>query len=216
MSRQQPPPPPNLPEQEHPYEPPPGYVPYGPRKRKPQRERSGLYLPLWSVILMLIVVVGLAGSVIGAVILLGGPKNVSGGDPQVIVITAAPTETRLPPSEFGPTTTPVTGSGEAQAQISVPLEGPTLAPTSTVTPTPLSIAVGGRVEVIGAGGVNIRIAPGTNQGRVTVGNPGDILTVIGGPEEVDGLTWWQVRKNDGQSGWAAENDRTQELLQAVP
>jgi hypothetical protein len=49
-----------------------------------------------------------------------------------------------------------------------------------------------------------------------VGNPGDIYTVLDGPQQLDELTWWQVRDSSGRSGWAAENDRTQELLEAVP
>lgn len=218
-----PPPPPSLPEegnsqptrQPADYHPPPGYVPYGPRKRKPKRPASGLYLPLWSVIFMLVIVFGIAGSIIFAVLYLGGPASVPGGEPQVIIVTAfitTPTERPL----LTPDSSTLSPALTQPAAESLALEGPTLEPTATLTPTPLVIGVGGRVEVVSASGMNIRLAPGTDQAVVTVGNPGDIFTVIDGPQTIDGLTWWQVQVADGRRGWAAENDRTQELLRAIP
>jgi hypothetical protein len=31
-----------------------------------------------------------------------------------------------------------------------------------------------------------------------------LLRIIGGPERVDDLTWWEVRTPEGNVGWAAE------------
>ena len=197
-------------------QPPPEYTPYGPRKHKPPKEASGLYLPLWSVALMLIVVLALAGGIIALVIVLGGPSTVTGGNPQVIIITAAVTPTPVLPglSQSTPQT-PLVGP-TLPAVATIALEGPTLVPTETPTPTPLTISVGGRVQVVGASGVNVRLSPGMDQGVAFVGNPGDIYTVLDGPQQLDVLTWWQVRDSSGRSGWAAESDGTQQLLEAVP
>ncbi len=226
----QPPPPPSLPEEDRPqavkpkrrtpsqaeYQPPPGYVPYTPRKRKRDMARSGLYLPLWSLILMLLVVMGIAGVIIFLVLYLGGPSYVAGGNPQIIIVTAAPSASPERPQVAQTTPTAPLIEAAQPVPATLALEGPTLVPTGTFTPTPIVIAVGGRVRVVSVSRINIRLAPGTNQSIVFGGDPGDTFTVIGGPQQVDELTWWQVQANNGQSGWAAENDRTQQLLEAIP
>jgi hypothetical protein len=227
-----PPPPPSLPEQEEPhppqpeyragrksladYEPPPGYVPYGPRKRKPGRAISGLYLPLWSVLLMLLIVFGIGGSIIFAVIYLGGPRAVTGGEPQILIVTAVIMPTSLPSQRIQATPAPDLAQPAQPDAIPLPLEGPTLEPTITPTPTPLTIAVDGRVQVVSSGGVRVRAGPGLNQNQVFLAQPGDTFTVIGGPQIIDVLTWWQVRDADNRTGWAAQSDGTQELLRAIP
>jgi hypothetical protein len=35
---------------------------------------------------------------------------------------------------------------------------------------------------------------------------GTILTVLEGPVEADGYTWWQVQDEQGNSGWSAERN----------
>ncbi len=195
---------------------PPEYTPYGPRKSKPPKQVSGLYLPLWSVALMLIVVLAIAGGIIALVITLGGPSSVTGGPPQVIIITAALTATSDRPQLSQSTATIPPGIATLPAEGTIALVGPTLVPTDTPTATPIVIAVNGRVQVVGASGVNVRLSPGTNQGVAFVGDNGDALDVIGGPEQIDNLTWWQVRDSSGRSGWAAENDGSNDLLAAIP
>jgi hypothetical protein len=32
--------------------------------------------------------------------------------------------------------------------------------------------------------------------------PGDRVTILDGPVEVDGYTWWQMQAEDGATGWA--------------
>ncbi|MBZ0292804.1 MAG: hypothetical protein K8L99_09615 [Anaerolineae bacterium] len=205
---QQPAPPPNLPEQDNR---PPGYTPYGPRKRKKKPERSGLYLPLWSVVLMLVTVLALAGGVIFLVIYIGGPSYVAGGEPQIVIVTAAVTPTPPQPQIAQPTTSGVFAQ-PTQPAAALTLEGPTLVPTNTATPTPDVIAVGKQVTVIGAGGVNVRSAAGTTNTINFVSQPNDVLTVVDGPQQVDNLIWWQVQDDSGRVGWAAENDGQQDLL----
>jgi hypothetical protein len=107
---------------------------------------------------------------------------------------------------------------EAAPAAPLALSGPTLAPV-VFTPTPTSaprITVGSTVVVIGDRGINVRLGPGTDQGVVDVADPGDQFIVLDGPQPANGLNWWQIRSLDGSIiGWAAENDGTTDLLQAV-
>lgn len=61
--------------------------------------------------------------------------------------------------------------------------------------------------------VNLRDSPTTAGGLVTVLIYGQELTVTGGPEDADGLTWWPVTVTSDQSlsGWVAA-----EFIQATP
>jgi hypothetical protein len=37
-------------------------------------------------------------------------------------------------------------------------------------------------------------------------NPGTVVTIIGGPQQADGLQWWQISVNDAQggTGWVVD------------
>ncbi|MBL8163768.1 MAG: hypothetical protein JNJ61_17405, partial [Anaerolineae bacterium] len=63
-----------------------------------------------------------------------------------------------------------------------------------------------------------RSSPGTDNTVNTVldiAEPGEVFTIVAGPQEANGLTWWRVRDANGSEGWAAETDGVQELLQVV-
>jgi hypothetical protein len=162
---------------------------------------------------MVVIVVAIAGGIIALVIELGGPANLTVSDPRIVIITVEPTSLTNSDALVTPTALNIVTRQPAQ---SLTLTGPTLAPTSTFTPTPAVIAVGSSVIVVGEGGVNVRSGPSRSEGVVAVANQGDRFTVIGGPEEGDGLTFWQLRSEDGVSGWAAEGDGAQKLLEVVP
>lgn len=180
---------------------------------KPERQPSGLYLPLWSVIVMVLIVIAIAGGIIALVIGLGGPANLSSSEPRIIIITVEPTSLSNPDALMTPTALNIVTRQPAE---SLTLTGPTLAPTATYTPTPAVIAVGSSVIVVGAGGVNVRSGPSRADGVVAVASQGDRFTVTDGPTEADGLTFWEVRSDAGVSGWAAEGDGAQKLLEVVP
>jgi hypothetical protein len=87
---------------------------------------------------------------------------------------------------------------------------PTVAPTATVQPTatatPVPIVVtGGEAMVSGTGASELRLrsAPGLNQETLGTLEDGTHLTVLEGPESVDGYEWWKVRADDGRQGWVA-------------
>lgn len=162
---------------------------------------------------MVVIVVAVAAGIIALVIELGGPANLTSSEPRIVIITVEPTSLTNPNALVTPTALNIVTRQPAQ---SLTLTGPTLAPTSTFTPTPAVIAVGSSVVVIGEGGVNVRNGPSRSEGVVAVANRGDQFTVIGGPTEADGLTFWQLQSEDGISGWAAEGDGAQKLLEVAP
>ena len=63
------------------------------------------------------------------------------------------------------------------------------------------------VKIEGTGGVGLRIRrnPGVDAEIVFLANESEVFTVIGGPEEKDGILWWQLTTpyDDSRSGWAS-------------
>ncbi len=72
------------------------------------------------------------------------------------------------------------------------------------------IEVGGRVRVVNDDPdsrtvtLTIRAEPGRSGASRAQAQEGDLLTVTGGPAEVDGLRWWQVETASGTQGWVIE------------
>ncbi len=82
-------------------------------------------------------------------------------------------------------------------------------------PVDRSPRVGERVRVTMAnnGQLSIRETPGTDSNLVTRVDPGQEFTVTGGPQDVGGYTWFQIRSDNGEiEGWAAESDGTERWL----
>ena len=88
------------------------------------------------------------------------------------------------------------------------LEGPPI-PTVIITNTPIPLAVGLRAAVYGVGvdKLNIRNSPTLGGSQVLFReSEGKLFDIIGGPQEADGFTWWQVRDPQFQvEGWAVAN-----------
>jgi uncharacterized protein YgiM (DUF1202 family) len=74
--------------------------------------------------------------------------------------------------------------------------------------------VGDRVQVtMSAGDLSVRVTPGTDAELVTRVTQGQQFTVMGGPQEASGYTWYQIRSDDGAvEGWAADGDGTDRWL----
>jgi len=82
------------------------------------------------------------------------------------------------------------------------------------------LAVGRRGQVISAAAVNLRRTPGylNKPAGDVLGTVlrGATVDIIGGPQSVDNLTWWQVRAGD-REGWMAETRANGDsLLQLAP
>jgi hypothetical protein len=171
------------------------------------RMRSGLYLPAWSILLMLATVFIVAFGIVALVIALGGGSPPA-GSPRIIIVTALPSATPEDgDSQQGQNAPPVQSLPEPGAPGAVPvfpLEGPTLPPV-VFTPTPVSILVGSTVAVNAPDGLNVRARAGLDGQILFNANNGTVFRVVGGPELANGLTWWQVEDpaNPTRGGWAA-------------
>jgi uncharacterized protein YgiM (DUF1202 family) len=74
--------------------------------------------------------------------------------------------------------------------------------------------VADRVQVtMSTGELSVRVTPGTDAQIVTRVSLGQQFTVMGGPQEASGYTWYQIRSDDGTvEGWAAEGDDSERWL----
>lgn len=168
---------------------------------------SSLYLPWWSLALMLVGVLVFSFLIVLAIALLGGSANPTNRDPIIVIVTAPPT---------APGQTSSGGAAPSGSQIlmgqnppsSLDLQGPTL-PAVQFTATPITIEVGKLVIVAGLDGneLNVRDQPGTIQTNILDLVPeGTIMTVVDGPRQADGFTWWQIQSMDQTiKGWAVSN-----------
>lgn len=197
------------------------------QRRVRRKSDSGLFLPAWSVLAMIVIVFAVAAVLVFAVLSLGGGMPES-GEPRVLIITAVPSDT--PHVQAQADALPTLPSNDAflsatadpGALPTFALDGPLL-PTIVLTQPPLDIGVGTRVVVInvGASRLNVRQAPGTNASILFQANVNDTFDVIGGPEDTttsgNVLRWWQLRSvsNPSQTGWAVENDGQQDVLEVV-
>ncbi len=96
-----------------------------------------------------------------------------------------------------------------------PTATPYVAPTNTPAPPPASapvssgtFGVGARVTIVGTGGggLNFRRAPSISAERIRSLPDGTVYEIVGGPEQADGFTWWQLRDpTDGTIGWGVQN-----------
>ena len=89
----------------------------------------------------------------------------------------------------------------------------TPAPEATDTPVPPepedppdAMVVGDNATVVGTGGagLNMRAGAGTGHPRIKTLKEGSTVELIGGPEDANGYTWWQLRDETGTTGWGAD------------
>lgn len=78
-------------------------------------------------------------------------------------------------------------------------------------PVNRSPRVGERVRItMSTGQLSVRETPGTDARLITRVNPGQEFTVMGGPQQASGYTWFQIRSDSGDiEGWVAEGDQTE-------
>jgi len=184
------------------------------RGKARQRRESGLYLPLWSIALMLLVVAMITAGIVLLVVNLGGGDPTEQPAPVLIVnspvptvpgaVVASPATPTLPPQ-----VDPGVSGAPPQPQNFV-LQGPTLEAIATSTPTPPPIGVGVIVVVrdVEPEKLNIRNQAGTRDTEIIFRADEDTrLQILEGPVQSDGLTWWRIQETvgTGRSGWAASN-----------
>jgi hypothetical protein len=132
-------------------------------------------------------------------------------EPTATVVIVTPTATLVPRA----TLTPV------PAVTDTPVEAPEAttageAPAATGA-APDTITVGGYVRVAAPAGLSFRETADTNGTRIELLETGTVLSVIGGPQQSGGFTWWQLRKlDDGTEGWSAAGSGEDVFLEPAP
>ncbi len=187
------------------------YQPAPPRRRQPPRStppsESGLYLPWWSLVVMVGVVGLIAFGLLFAFTALSEPQTPGDQVPRVQVLTAQPTLSQDFAADGGgsqpecwPTAIP-----QAQPSATVPL------PTFVASPSlpPGQFDIGTAIEVVGVdvNGLNVRSAPGYSGSRLFLAMEHDTFVIVGGPQSADDLEWWKIQDPDdpARTGWAARN-----------
>jgi len=190
--------------------PPPRRAP----RRAPPPSESGLYLPWWSLVIMVVVVGVAAFGLLFAFTELSQPQTPGDQLPRVLVVTSPPTLSQdfaasdeQPASEqqsdFWPTAIP-----QVQPSATVPLPTPVSSPTLP----PGNFSIGVRVQVVGVdvNGLNVRSSPGISGTPRFLAREGDEFIIVDGPQNSDGYEWWRLEDPDDPArfGWAARNFMT--------
>ena len=183
-------------------------------RRAIRRSRNPLYIPLtWLVAAALLVLIALAG-VIAALVGLRQDSAAAPLEPVIVVATAQAGDSDGASSddESAPlASTPASGPQiilAAETPASLALTGPPV-PTVIVTNTPIPLAVGvqARVYNVGSDELNVRNIPSINNSEILFrAAAGTVFNVIGGPQEADGFSWWQLHDPQFEViGWAVAN-----------
>lgn len=182
------------------------------KKVGPQARRRGVALPPWALLAILagIIVLLCVGLVLLVRALRGGgeegtptaPAETTGPVlPGDVELTAAPTNAVSPTGVVSPT------GGVLPTEAVLPTDTvvlPINTPLATVAPGEIEPGVVVVVTGTEGYGLNLRAEPGT-EGEVVVNAPeGTTLTVVEGPEEADGYTWWLLRTAEDEEGWGAD------------
>lgn len=155
----------------------------------------------WYVPVAALVAAVVAGGVIFAAEALFGGDS---GGPAVISTPAVESPTVATGGAASPSpgaTIPTQPAGASP--LATPSPGPGVGATATV-PAPAGTFQPGETLIVQGTGdcLNVRQAPGTANAVVTCVDEGSQVTVLGGPQQSGGLTWWQVQA-PGATGWAA-------------
>ena len=178
----------------------------GPHARRPKKKPPRSSPPwLWIGLGAIVTVLAIAVAVLWARVLLGDVDQLEEQPtPTITIQTAVPTDPPTPTTgavEMSPSPQAEVTGEAAPATTDAPVEGePTSVPAGVM-------AIGIEVTVTGTGGagVSLRAGPGTDNARLAIGQDGDVLEIIGGPEEEADYIWWLVRTADGTEAWVVED-----------
>lgn len=167
------------------------------REQKDQVKKRRFSLPPWAMLAALVAAVILL--CVGLVLIV---QAIRGGREAESPTAEAEMTGELQP----PATEP--------AAVDMPAPVPMVSPSPTIAipgaevplptqPTYTVIEPGASVVTINTEPLRMRDQPTLNGAvLVRLGN-GTILTVVDGPREADGYTWWMVRTEGGREGWVA-------------
>lgn len=130
----------------------------------------------------------------------------------IVIAFAVLAATRPAPAAPGAATAQVVVIPAPTATLFVtPAPSPTMDPTVAVPPSPLPgvLAPGALVQIVGTGGegLNLRASPGLDTSIQYLGFESEVFTIVEGPVEEDGFTWWRLVgfSDQTRSGWGAAN-----------
>ena len=100
------------------------------------------------------------------------------------VIMAVPSETQAKPMANGCTSVGKPGNGSVA-----------------------TLTIGGTAMINTTEGdpLNVRSGPGIDFGIVAKVPSGTLVTILEGPRDANGYTWWRIRLPGSQEGWAVES-----------
>lgn len=184
-------------------------------RRQRQQEQGVLYFPLWSLGLMLLVVMILAFVIVFLVVALGGTNtSIPEQDAVIRIVTQEASNTPdIPDPNEAVLATPTLPDGlvvvlPEETPVNLNLDGPAL-PTIAFTNTPIPLSVGVQVSVANVGDqeLNVRDVPGVTGSQVLFrAVEGTEFSIVDGPQQADGFTWWQIQDpTTAQRGWAVAN-----------
>lgn len=179
-------------------------------KRALRRARNPLYFSARSLALLLILVIFASATTLALVYALRRVPAATVLDPIIHIETSssggADSVPSAPPEATAVPAVQIILAAETPANLV--LEGPAI-PTVIITKTPIPLSVGVQAAVHGVGvdKLNIRNRPSLTESQVLFREyEGKRFEIIGGPQEADGYTWWQVRDPKFQvEGWAVAN-----------
>lgn len=97
-------------------------------------------------------------------------------------------------------------------RVLIPGSGAGVAPTPAPIFDPGMIQVGGYVRITETGdNLNARTGPGTGNPVMAILQAGQVLRVVGGPQQNNGFRWWQLETSEGRA-WAADGNGTESWL----
>lgn len=180
-----------------------------PRRTRNTPKDSALYLPWWSIALMLVGVIIVSFTVVAAVMFFGGSgRPLAESTPIILIVTAEPSifEDNAVATAVAPSTQIISGQN---APSSLDLSGPTLAAVQ-ISPTPAAIQLGSVVAVEGVdlNTLNVRSTASLTESSILFrAEEGELFNVIDGPDQSDGFTWWRIQdpNNVNRVGWAVSN-----------
>lgn len=176
-------------------------------RRPPRQANSGLYLPWWSLLIMIGTVAVIALGLLFILTELNTPEFLGNQTPTIQMVTSMPT---LDPNFVYGVNTQLPNLNVATA-IPQALPSPTVAlPTPIPSPSlpPGEFTIGANVQVVGVegSGLNVRESPGTGLPRF-LAYDGEIFVLVDGPQFVGEIEWWHIEdpNDSNRYGWAARN-----------
>ncbi len=176
-------------------------------KRALRRAANPLYFSFSSLALTVILVLVAGAATLALIFTLPVEPSARDMRPLIEVVessldAAAAEPSRAPQATSAPAIEVILAAETPERFV---LAGPPI-PTVIVTKTPVPLRIGVQAAVFDVGNdkLNIRSRPSLSESQVLFReSEGARFDIIGGPQEADGFTWWQVRDPQFQvEGWA--------------